>query len=840
MVVVGPYDTTKIVLIRYAVEDGNALPNFFRIQNSETVSVGDTEIDIEDFRVLSRKYTIRQIDQVIVLARSFSLPLSDALCLWIESSKIKLKVPDFLILRTFSRDFHDEDRYKQTLARFNKKITQTLDFLRKKLTTIDNLVATLGLPPKEEPSFSIDGEEIDLTVSVSEVYGLMDIFDRISVSANLPFISCTLTGRTFFKVHDLVRPPKSWIDSAMTAGEGIFLQVYTSSTLTSLDEAYATAIWRSNNIISVNYRTRKAKDVKERIKAIIYESLDRGERPNQSRGDEEERYKLDGLTISGQRSVFISGIFSYKMDYNPYVLAHLVSLDDLVTRFAFLNETERTEPNKRMFRLYLNLGRSVDEYSTADSIQINIFAIAKETESLGIYKLRIRHCTDILTAKASIRLFARLYQEYEARSKSIYEFYSQNKLAAKIVESARNKTRVKAADQKTKARLISLKNYDLALFGSGYSGQCQSNKQPYIVAKARDDGRIPDEVLALRKQFEGSDNADKKIMLFDGHYYASEIPGGKSTHKFPGLKPNKDTSTKSSTYREDYPCLPCSFTKPKDYVLPDREVSAEECIRDKASKGDTGGDYISETKPPGPGKLSDMPFNLAKLATLVGLTRNIEGKGKKRNKHFPYLRYGLPESPHSFILALEAATNFERFSKTLDRASLVRKALEGMINKFPAGRQELYDTTFVRLRRIFVNEWEKNSNKYIDPASFVSLAEAYYEINIVMFTMEESGFLGDEFLMPRYVEAALPKKYSEGKKTVVIIRQRLQNEAWPYQCCILRKLELQGKKQVEISLFDKEDAFIEKIKEMYHRYWTVYSTSPEGYFKYDRSIELFN
>lgn len=835
-ITVNPYDTTKIILIRYAIEDGSVPPNCFRLQNSESVQPGGVA-EVEDFRVLSTKYSIKQVEAVIALARSFDLGLSDAFCLWL--SKTKLKVSDFGILGSFSRDFYNEDRYKQTLANFNKRVTQIIGHLRRKISAIDTLTAELGPPPKEEPSFSIDGEDIDLSVTFSQVYGLMDIFDRISVSVNLPFISCSLAGRTFFKVYDQVRPPKTWIDEAspLVGGEGIFLKIFTSSTLSTPDEAYATGRWKSNGVISISYKTRKARDVKERIKTIIYDSLESTGTDGDGSGPK-ERYKLDGLTISGQRSVFISGLFSYKMDYNPYVLAYLVSLDPLVTRFSFLNETERTEPKKRMFRLYLDLGKAKDEYSTGDSIQINIFAIAKEDESLGTYTLRIRHCTDVLTARASIRLFSRLYQEYEAKSKSIYDFYGKNKLASKLVESARNKTRAKVSDKKTKARLISLKGYDLSLFGSGYSGQCQSNKQPYIVAKAREDGRVPDEVLALRKRFAGSDHADKKIMLFDGHYYASEIPGEKTTYKFPGLKTNKDTSTKSTTYREDYPCLPCSFTKPKEYVTPDRAVAADECIQDKLQKGDSGGDYISETKPPGPGKLSDMPFNLAKLAGLTGLTRNIEGKGKKRNKHFPYLRYGVPESPHSFILALEAATNYDRYSKTLDRGSLVQKAIEGMVNKFPAGRQELFDTTFIRLKRNLVTGWDNDPSRYIEPILFASLAEAYYGVNIVLFTMEESGFLGDEFLLPRFAEAYLPKKYSTGKKTVVIIRQRLQNAMWPYQCCLLRKLSLEGKKQVESSLFGPEDVFIEKIKEMYHQFWTVYSTSPEGYFEYDRSVEI--
>lgn len=829
---IGPYDTTKIILIKQAISDGNALPNFFRIQNSE--SELSSKPIIEDFRNLVKAYsTIRQIDQVLTLARSFSLPVSDSFCLWIESAGIKLKITDYAILANFSRDFVDEDRYEHTKNNLEKRIKIAQISLREKLTSINSLTKALGpVPPGPEPSFSVDGEEIDFSVSFKQSHGLVDIFDKISASRDIPFLACiTGSGRTFYKVYEGIVPSEQWIDSSDLVKEGIFFKIYTSSTLTTPDEAYATAVWKSNGVISVSYKTRKARDVKERIKTIIYESLelDKG------------GYKLEGLHIYSQRSVFVSGIFSYRMDYNPYILAYLLTLNPLVEKFAFINEKEKTEPRKDMFRLYFSFGRDINEYSTSEAIQINIFSIAKETESLGIYKIRIRHCSDLLTARASIHLFSRLYQEYMSQSPSIYEFYSENALSKKVVMAAKNKTRVQATDKKTKQRLIDLKNYDLVLFGSGYSGQCQSNKQPYIVAKAREDGKIPKEVLALRKKFEGSDFADKKIMLFDGHYYASEIPGEKTQtpYKYPGLKANKDTSTKSTAYREDYPCLPCSFTKPKSYVLPDVPVDPTECISDKARKGDTGGDYISETKPPGPGKLSDMPFNLSKLAELSGLMRNIEGKGKKKNKHYPYLRYGIVESPHSFILALEAATNFDNYSTTIDsdRGVMVQKAIEGMVAKFPAGKQELYDISFERLQRNLIKQWSEDPNRYLEPSVFVSLAEAYYKVNIVLFTMETSGFLDDEFLIPRHTEACLPKKYVDQWPTVVIIRQVFPNGLWPYQCSLLRKLELKNKKQVEISLFTNDD-FVNIIKKMYHQSWTVYSASSEGYFEYRRDFNI--
>lgn len=831
-VVVGPYDTTKIVLLKYSLAREGTLPTFFRLLNPESVVPGNHPLEIEDFRVAVKVFKgPEKVESVVSLARSYGLGLVDAVCLWYLSGALKLEEYTFLYLRPFgSKDFYDKTRFERTIEEFKKRVVTIRGVLKEKAAKISEIVAEVGRPPKEgdEPTFFIDGEEIDFSITTKETYGLVDIFDAMSVSADLPFIWCHRKSNSFFKVWEGLIPPPEWYpyDKVPEASELVIFRVLVTPGV------YAECVWYPTGYISVEYKIRKATEIKERIKFLIYESLevgggfDRPDRPEE--GLPFSQYRLDGFEITTQRSVAISGIFPYRMNYNPYIMAWLISLDPVVTKYAYLNETENTEPRKKMFRLYLGINHS---YDTREDMQLNIFPIPKDIEVMGLYNIRIRHCTDLLTARASIRLFEALYRKYEESYDEILSDYAVSALAKRAVATASVK---KATDKnlKTKVRLLDLKKHDLKLFGAGYSGQCQSNKQPYIVALVRADGKIPTEVKELRAEFAKltpRDANDKKIMEFEGAYYASERPGEKTTHKYPGLKRNTDKSVHGAEYREDYPCLPCSFINPKDYVTPDKPVTPGMCLDDAVRGGGGGSDgsYILETKPPNQGKFSSLPYNSSRLAGLLGVEKTIESKGERTVRHYPYLRFGVASSPQSFILALEAATNYDQYIRELDKIPIIRAAIKGMLENYAAGKQEFYDVTLNRLKKEWVSEYDEN--RYLEPAEWVGMAQAYYGVNIVMFSIEH-GFTGDRLLLPRFAEAYLPVKIVRTKQTVVIFRQRMTNSPWPYQCAVMRMRA----EPDDYSLFDtKEDKLVSKMVEMYEKSWKVYSVSPVGYFEYE-------
>lgn len=819
---VGDYDDSKTILSKFSITVPDSLPSHFRILNLDKIVPGNVEVNIEDIRdLIKSKPHYHSIPEVLMSSRSFGLSVLDTLCIWYIQTKPTLPVAVLDFLGHYNKDFSDINRIKKSVDEFQKRVDRERARITKKLEVDETLVKDLGKAPDVTSKFLPDSETFLVVTSTKLPYDLVEIFDNMRTGRKIPFAMCkTSSGDIFYKVYEEQIPPESWYkdtdENEQPLTPGIYFRTLAVDSLlerNSLEKGYSLCIWRTDGTILVDYNMRKSIDVWNKIKTAIYESFEIE--------DQGGKYKLEGLNIETKVPVSVSGTFVYKINYNPYIFAYLISLDRLVSRAAFINETENTEPKKIIFRLYLSLNHS---WEGPKSLQFNIIPLDRDPEDKKAslpgdhyFSIRIRHCPDIFTARAGIRLFAKIVDLYHQAYPSIAQIYSKYPSASAIIRLSSRK-KAGREEKKTKSRLAELQKHDQNMFRTRYSDQCQSESQPYVVAIEEEEGSIPNEVKALRSTL----GRDDKVMKYEGVYYACEVPGAKNNKKvFPGLKKNTDTKTDDSLYREDYPCLPCCFLKPK--IDPDQDLGRGDCQDDTSTVKE--GTYISKGKDPEQGKYSDMPNVLIRLANVLGV--EMRELGKNKTMRFPHLKFGVVSSPKSFVHALVAATNFDRYVATPNKEKMIDRELEKMLDQFfSLGKQQFFDTFSSTVKKDLGND----PQTYIDPSLYVSIAEGYFKVNIILIQTDDGENKEGEFLYPRASLALLPQKAPDLPK-VVIFRQKVKNGVWPYQCSLLRKLP------EENSLFYK-DPFVDSLMEIYQESWQVYSVSHKGHHIYQRDLTV--
>jgi hypothetical protein len=847
MAVVELYDDTKKILMRYSQTQDDSLSKFFKLKNEENAIPGTALDDLEfvDFRVFVRtktKIDVASATSVLKEARTFGISNKDALSIWLNETSIKLGKPAYAALKEADKNF-SETRIELNSQEFKKEVIKKRGEQDRKIKRDDDLVATfpsreevvetLDLDPvSSEPSFLIEREEFEFSGVVERgKYDLVEIFDDMNASKSIPFIFLWRgKGQNpFIKVYEDVTPKESWYPRPASAPEGevekdkkildedtfpigLHFKVLTGE---STNE-YANCLWTNEANIRVDYKTRK-KDVKGDIAEAIKESFE---------DDRGPVFRMNPILLD-LRSVSISGTFISEIkDFNKYVMSFLIFNKSYPPKknlpahlFAFLNENTNTETLKeKTFRVYTELNQS---WNTIESLQFGISS-AKGPED-NFFSIRIKHCRDLVTAKSGIRLFQVLLFYYHRLGAGILNYYQKYPTISKKIL----KVTIKAApkkNQKTKERLADLKKHNPSLFRDGYSSQCQSPGQPYVVANVNIDGSVPAEVTKLKKALKDGEN---KVMVFDGTYYACEKhprePGNKKI--WPVLKKNTDTVTPNPDYREEFPCLPCCAAKKKERYTSGANLKKDDCGEGFSAQKEKEKLYVSKSKNPEPGKLSAMPHTLARLAKNIGMQMSEKKKGRD---NYPYIRYGVMESPRSFFHCMEVATGskvYFRAAGDSQKEKVVDQAIEKMLDFYPVGAQQFFDEYIGRLKRDLL----KNPISYLEPSKWVTLAEKYYHVNVVLVQNDEEDYLGGEFLYPRASKALLPKRVPD-RGTVVIFRSKVKN--WPlqpYQCNLLRKLP-------EETMMFRGDNFVGLLEGMYQKSWDVYSVSAERLWKYERDI----
>lgn len=818
-------DDDVTILERYSLKFANSspsLPSYFRITNKDFVLENNLDLEVDDVRDVigeMKQHDLSESSIILdILSKYPRLQKRTIGFLWIIlHPKETVKIEYFKPLDRYS--FSTLTKTKASVAEFQKEVAAINKKMAEDVKSENEIFQAINkIKPIPVELFSREEVSIESGVELENNENILDVFDAMTVSQEIPFIALVYKKKRFFKVFTQRSPPDSWIEpirKESRQNDGIYFKILNmppsklSSKKILLENLYADGFWSTENNVYFTFKVRD-EEAEDKIRNKIFNTLG-------------NRLKFK---IVSNRQIGIKGTFLVKnFTLERYIFADLICTNKLFKRFLYLDERGAGKDIKtvmtkdRLFFHYTASNR--DGYS----LSITVTPIIDQSgDSLSV---RVAGAQNFQQANAVANTFSKLlalYLKEAAGIKKIYESIIPNFKAKKITVK-----KVKKEDKKTKKRLFALNAHDPKMFKSRYADQCQKQQQPVIITKEEADKVVKDFVDSGLSQLE----ATHKIMFFDGAYYVCDPrePEDKDqVHIWPGLKQNKHKS--DAVYREQFPLLPCCYKvdqyKKKSGKLRLYMAEAEEEAAGGAKKERGAIEHIlGPNKPVVLGRFGEMAFNWEKIFKYLGLKKVTKGKQKE---FYPILRYGVAESPDSFVRCLERAFNPKYSSFKEDARSKkvmeVRKEIAEYVKepeRFNVAKQELYGYTNKSVVEILTDP-----DRYIDPDVFVSLFEKYYECNIFLYVLS-SEFPNGGVVIPKFSQAYLARDIDDSKPFVLINKFETKEKDSPYQCELISSMNVQqGKvKNVEYK-FPRTSAIAKIATQMFYDSNEVFIVSPDS------------
>ena len=681
--------------------------------------------------------------------------------------------------------------------------------------------------------FEVKKTNEETVVNLPNGETMYEIFDALVVSEKVPFAVLRVMGVEFYKVHDSISPPESWITHIPEENdthEGfihgtIFICVLGVDMDTllrkgPLTEFYNFGVWyiRKEGINSVlthyidlSYST----DLQLNSKAIKNRVI------SSFKSIQIEEIKINQTKIKGVCTLV-------DVEYNRAALCDLITNDDVFSYFLFIDEREKSSLNKGKFYLYFATN---PVKSVLSSLSLLLTPSIKEA---GKVEMRISNARTMSEVTSFINVFSRIYGLFTTKmqdtiDKYIKLFPDTSKLFPKYGYEKREKIK----NVKTGSRLQNLKSFKPEVFdGKGYSGVCFQNRQPYAF-KTEEKERV-------KKILKSAEipNLEKQGMLnwpegSDDWYacYPREEKDVDKKHIWPGLK---HKSTLDENYSE-FPYAPCCYivnqlSKKKGGLVSHKNATDfnEKDTGEKDAKGNDNNLMIrpvDSRKLVARGKLGKIPYYVQIAAEAAGYTyTNVKGKYT-----MPLLRLGVVEGPTSFIHCFEAAFQKDYLSKPLkqkisDVDGVLLDITRNSDDYFVVCRQQLYDYSCEEIRTHLLED-----GAYIDPDVYVNLFSKHYNCNVIMLKVDDEHQDGD-ISYPRSNGVYLPYKITPNLETLIIIKTKI-DRPWKYQCELVGEVKALSGSTLSSAInfqFNESDGIVRILNKISAECNKVYSISPEG------------
>ena len=817
------YDDNITIVERYALkQDDGSLPSFYRIENQDFILKPGLEVTIVDIRQEVTGWKADDFEDVAKVTNLLSYyPLvekADLGLMWLGTltDKAITKV-DFTSLRGLSRSiFKSEADARSAMVEYANMVKKKRKELEERMKERNTLFKKLDkVTPVETQPFVIEQNETSLVLRLPNGENLIDVFDAFECSLEIPFIHLVYRSKHYYKIYSLLDTPSIWLIDDVDLKEGIYFKILdtpVSSRHVMLENMYGTCSWLPDNRLFLEFKA-KPEVTEEVMKDKIIDSL----------GD---RVIIEIVSI---RQIAIKGRFVMdSIEINREVFADLVFTSDVFSHFLFLNEKAKTLTAKPRFDVYYGPEHN---YQLSSALRLTIIP---EIDSLAV---RVSHAANIQQAEASRIVFSKLVSIYQALLPGIVEEYK------KVIPTftAVVKTKKKAKENlKTGKRALALRAADPGMFAKIYSSSCQKERQPFILDGATD-------ADAISKHFDNP----HKVMPFKGRIFAceprEEDDKGKQDQIWPGLQdtkpdpkktkkaPSKEEIAAANKYAADFPEVPCCFGKDQ-YIAKKstlRKFLSEDpgAADEEGDKGKTGGTsmghiitYSSKMVPEG--RFGNVPFNWTKIFGMLGVEKVTKGN----QSFYPYLRFGVMKSPDSFLHCMEAAfeKTYSRMSRD-EKTSSVLKVRAAMANgDLEVGRQELYDMKVDEIKKVMLDQ-----AYYIAPETFVSIAQAYYKCNIMIYVVDPDHPDGD-IVLPRNSQAYLPRDIDHTKPMVLIVKYLSGLVQYPYQCEVIVQASIsEDKYKGYVGPFPPSSPVAEMAIGLFYKANEVFIVSPDGYELYN-------
>lgn len=834
------YDDNNSILQRYSLQSKSTLPSYLRITSEEKYQIVEgARINVEDVRDELKETTLEELSESLlpeILGRYPKMSVPQVIILFLhvhypdqnQKELSKLLVQDEPYIRKMDRNsFHNIREivekymgYPKIVEEQRKEIEQKLEKRRqfsKKLNSVKKV--SVG-------DFEMEEATLMFSIELQSGVSLMDIFDAMIVSRDVPYIHMTYKGKNWYKIYQHMSVPDDWIISQLPI-DGIYFKILSSPRFKlnkgRWDKSYSDGVWYLNNTVEISFNLEN-ESAEKNIHVRFVDAL-----------SQNIKYK-----IIQERQVSVKGKFTVdNFIFNRAVFADMVNNSEMFSHFFFFNERQqkfkegyRSAITKKRFMLYYEPGQT---YSTSNALTITITPYISEEGDDQWIDVRAARAENIQQVDSFREVLSRLLRIYMDNYQNVIDEYaellpSSKSLFEKYVQKPKKQ---KKDDKKSGKRLRELKNKRPGVFRAGYASMCQPmSHQPYIITDAS-------KAQAIREKY-----GDHKVMEFtdpisgNTDFYACQPrePGEVSTHIYPGLR--KNSSKTNPEYREELPFVPCCFTEDQ-YTKPASELhrrireefQEQQIYTEEASIGEIG-HILASNKLVSRGRFGQIPYYLSFVVRSSGYEEIEKGK----QSILPIFRYGVVESPDSFLHCLEKAFN-PRYS-SLDRVGR-EKAVENVrisLSKmnFAVARQELYDYTDDTIRELLL---EKDS--YLDPGMWLRLAEIKYDCNIFIYQISKD-YPNGAVVVPRFSKSYLLRDISEARKTVFIVKNSVPKD-YPYQCEILVKYSPNAKRSSRFVYVFENDPLVREAIKVFYESNSVFVVTPENNFFYSpiQQTEIF-
>lgn len=690
--------------------DNEGLPEYFLIEGKV---VPEGNITVTDVRDILGDVDIKDITTTIDSLALFKIPKQTLLLIWITvniGSDIE-NISDVFFSRNLPQQFGKiysgyirlEDlvsAFKAYQNYFQQERQKLLERIEEKDFVNENLQ---DLEEQSSSDFSITETVWQLTVESGS--NIINSFNAMNVSTNLPFIATRYGGRDFYKVFETIKPKKDWIISPEEGTMVFFV----------FDGTYTKGVWNSDN--TIHFSSQGQEDSHQNFIDVLTNSL-------------------EGLTIQKDETLRVKGQYQVNgISINPYILADLAMNDYLLSYFLFANEPAESVTKKHSFTLFYRPGR--------DFVKVKSPVITFNFREQSVV-LKISKIEDQASIPVVQKVLNKLLTYYVTFEPETMKEYSELKISIAFKPIA------EARDTKSGKRLKELKRVRPDLFKGSFSTACQhENKQPYLIPSARVQDYIK---FAEKKTGEkgslfvlnfppGSDDWYGCLPRNDEHFTR------KDNTPYPSITVNTHWD------KDENPCYPCCTSKLSNVSRIKRCFGKVE----KEVRTVGIGHILAPIKHATPGRFARLPNLIETIAKRTGITEISEGK----TRFTPLLRYGVTDSPDSFLRCLVCASRNDYFSFNKELRDEMVKETKANILDYLKNRpyQGLYGKTFAQIKK------EINSG-YIDPREYVDIMKDYFDVNIILFGVTPNHPTG-KILIPKGAVAYIEQKF-QYKDTVVV------------------------------------------------------------------------
>lgn len=787
------YDTLDVVKFKYCLSKPDSLPEYFIFPTDDVrklVSIIKEEpekiLDIRDLLIgvkgedLEEKvYKAKTKGRWVLRQKKTGVAL-----LWLVLNK----GANAASVKFLNVGYFDQPTRVQEYREYVKKERLSISKAVKEFSDISKKI--VHHKPVEEKDFRVEREARLSTVNSG--VGLLEMFDSIQTSKEIPFVALQIGGRNLFKSYSRIPPPQIWLNGRggledFGTGDVMLMKVlsFPSSEFSEnnptqmrrIDKFYDEVIWTpdSSSVVKQN--------------VLVDVTVRPGMTYSQIQKRVTDSFLGVDIVFENTRTSAVKAVYYvYDLKYKRAEFVDMLLRDPLISKIFYSNEVLSTTLAKNRFYVYY------DPMQLRDTTSASVAFLPSGSKSTDL-KVRIARAKSEGEISAFNSLFLSVLKMYEENLGKITKLYEKF-----IPPNMRIKEKIKKGKEDEELRnIVSLRRAQPELFSKKYSKQCTAAVS--ILTKKQ--------VRTLKRK--GQENRVLEYPEGSGMFFGCNSKKHKN-HIYPGLRFNV------RPFSEKYEFVPCCYTEPAERPRKHPQGCSERIFgSDKKELPDNTCGYVPNALE----RFFDVTMQSETPTTI--------------------LRHSVDLAPDSILYCIEMARNDEFFhtieeNERTEKIKQVRKKLANM-ESYTLARQELYNFK----TRGEISELLKTTT-FLDSSLFIRILEKFYGINIVVFELGKDRTIS--FEIPKHAKSYLSPFFDPTKKTLVLLRVPWRDMPYPAQYEILfalpkedaeriNKKTKQGRKKAgeakpknlvqRKSFTFKDPEFIGKLYEAFYATNKVYS-----------------